>query len=78
MIIFILFKGVPEIHLERLISNLIDDGYKPEVLTLFPEILGEDREFDYPITRLITDKLPPDSIKEMTLSEIVVGFRSCG
>ena len=41
--------GGAEINLERIIERLIEDGYSPEVLTLFPEFSDDEREFEYPV-----------------------------
>ena len=34
-------QGGAEINLERIIERLIEDGYSPDVLTLFPEFSGD-------------------------------------
>ena len=66
-------QGGAEINLERIIERLIEDEYSPEVLTLFPAFSGDERNFKYPITRIISDKINRDSLENTTLSDLIWG-----
>ena len=48
-------QGGAEKAIENLIYRLIEDGNKVQVITMIPEFEGYNKEFQYPIHRLIED-----------------------
>ncbi len=66
-------QGGAEKHLDTLITRLIEDGYQVEVITMIPKVEGFNKEFTYPIHRIITEEITKEQIGEISVSEFMWG-----
>jgi len=66
-------QGGGEKHLEQLLQRLMLDGFEIEVITIIPEIEGYEREFDYPVHRIIEGKVSSDNLNGLSVSDFMWG-----
>ena len=66
-------RGGGEKHLEQLLQRLISDGFEIEVITVIPEIEGYEKDFDYPVHRIIKGKVSSEELNGLSVSDFIWG-----
>ena len=66
-------QGGAEKAIDNLIYRLIEDGHQVHVITIIPEFEGFNKEFQYPIHRLIEGVITNDELGNRTISEFMWG-----
>ncbi len=66
-------QGGGEKHLEQLLQRLISDGFEIEVITVIPEIEGYEKDFNYPVHRIIEGKVSSEELNGLSVCDFIWG-----